>query len=266
MFVSGFVLDTAPVRAGVEPVRALKDVRHALHRRGIGSGRRARAGEARIRPRRRIRFALPLGRDEEVNLVLHDRAAQREAELLLLEIARAQERHVGSEILIAEVVVRRAVELVRAALRDGVDQRAGEVPLAHVERRQQHLILLHRFERRSTRPRACPPGWPVVPRPKMSLSLAPSIWMLLKRLFCAARGQAGVLRLQHLRRERKEVGEVAVERGQPAKRRVRDVRLHAAARRRDLIAQRIRRRAHGDHRELRGLRVQLEARPKILAE
>ena len=221
MFVSGFVLGHRTLGAGVESVRALKDVRHALHRRGIRSRRWTRSREARIWARSRVCLALPLGRNEEMDLVLHDRTAQREAELLLLEIARAQERHVGGEILIAEVVVCRPVEVVRAALRHRIDERAREVPLAHVERRQQHLILLHRLER--DRAAARLPTRLTGGAESENVALARAVDLnVVEAIVLSTGGQPRVLRLQHLRRERKEIGEVAVERGQAAKRRVRE--------------------------------------------
>ena len=75
-------------RTGVQSVAVLQNVRHSLNRCRIRRGCRAR--RSRERTRCRIRLGLPLRRDEEVNLVLHDRSANREPVLLLLELARAQ--------------------------------------------------------------------------------------------------------------------------------------------------------------------------------
>ena len=39
------------------------------------------------------------------------------------------------------------MEVVRSALRHRVDERAGELPVPHVVRRQKYLVFFHRFER-----------------------------------------------------------------------------------------------------------------------
>ena len=72
------------------------------------------------------------------------------------------------------------MQLVRAALRDGVEQEAAEVALAHVERREKHLELLHRFDRDGLAFTSAP-GLPVEPRPNTSRSVAPSICTLFMR-------------------------------------------------------------------------------------
>src|SRR5213075_1791546 len=77
--------------------------------------------------------------------ILEDRPAQRESVLLLFELGEV--RLAAGQTLAAGISVSRTMELVGAGLRDRVDQQSTEVALAHIERRQQHLVLLHRIER-----------------------------------------------------------------------------------------------------------------------
>src|SRR5213075_870017 len=105
-----------------------------------------------VRTDRRLRSRLPLGGDEEVQLVLDDRAAEVEAVLIDFEIAVAEKWLIRRHVRIAIGPRRSALQLVRAALRDGVDEHAGEVAVAHVRGREEHLELLHRVDRdQSTR-------------------------------------------------------------------------------------------------------------------
>ena len=116
-----------------------------------------------------------------MQLVLDDRAAQREAGLRAVERLPAHGRGIRAVGLIAEGVEGGAVQLVGAGLRDGVEEEAAEVALAHVERREEDLELLHRLDRERLGA-DFGAGRPVEPRPKTSRSVAPSIWTLFMRL------------------------------------------------------------------------------------
>ena len=89
---------------------------------------------------------LQLASHEEVHAVAHDRSAEREAELRPLIGRGAQERDVSRQLFVPPEVERAAMEVVRAALRDRVDQRPGKIPIPHVVRRQLDLVLLHRLD------------------------------------------------------------------------------------------------------------------------
>jgi hybrid cluster-associated redox disulfide protein len=53
---------------------------------------------------------------------------------------------VDNFLLVAQISIRRSVQIIRAALRHGVDQHAGEVSVPRVVGRQEYLILLHCLE------------------------------------------------------------------------------------------------------------------------
>ena len=109
---------------------------------GIGPDLHARRERAIVVPQ--------VARHEEVQPVPDNRAADREPVLLLLIVRHGHRdaRRVGPhEILILAVAECRAVKRVRAGLGDGVDEAAHEAALAHVERRNQHLVFLDGLER-----------------------------------------------------------------------------------------------------------------------
>ena len=84
----------------------------------------------------------------EKSSVLDDRATDPEAFLRLRESARRGSNRRSRSIFSLRVAyVAGAVEFVRAALRHGVDQEAGEVALANVVRRQEDLVFLDCLER-----------------------------------------------------------------------------------------------------------------------
>src|SRR5690606_15690448 len=94
-----------------------------------------------------------LAGDEEVQLAALDRAAEREREALVGEVA--ERGGLGAvvvdvatgEALVATVVGEGPVEVVGPRLRDRVDARAGEAALADVEGRDDDLELLDRLHR-----------------------------------------------------------------------------------------------------------------------
>ena len=147
--MSGFVVSQRPPLPGsAKPYFDLEDVGEAVDGRLRGGrlGRDVR-GLADVRAGIRRVLLLKLGREREEQLVLDDRAAEPEPFLRLAERRRAEVGDVALHLLVARAVRARAVEFVRAALRDGVDEEAGEVALANVERRQEDLVFLDRLER-----------------------------------------------------------------------------------------------------------------------
>src|SRR5262249_25072062 len=90
---------------------------------------------------------LPFRRDRKEDLVLHDGTAEPEAFLLLREGRVAEIGNVALELLASRGERAGAVKLVRAALRDRIHEEPGEIPLPHIERREEDLILLDRFDR-----------------------------------------------------------------------------------------------------------------------
>src|SRR5688500_213856 len=183
--------------------------------------------------RRRVLF-LPLGRYEEVDPVLHDRAAKREAVLAALVLGKVG--HVAREVGIASVVERGSSEAVGSALRDGVDQRAGEIALAHVERREEHLILLHRLEGNRLAASLSAGLAGTAQSEEVGLVGAVDLDAVEPVVDAPARDSA-VLRRRDLRRQDDEVGEVAVKRRKPAERRVRHGGRDTGARRRERLVE-----------------------------
>src|SRR5690606_26328315 len=92
-----------------------------------------------------------LARDEEAEPVLDDRAAEREGEAALAEVAdlvgqsAIRQLEAADHALVTAVVAERAVELVRPRLGDGVDAGTGEAALADVEGRDDDDKLLDRL-------------------------------------------------------------------------------------------------------------------------
>src|SRR6185312_9367964 len=78
-------------------------------------------------------------------VILHDWTAQGESVVLLAVIRQIEllPRHV----LTAVVTVDGSVKLVRATLRDSVDEDTTKISLTDVVRGQQNLIFLHSIER-----------------------------------------------------------------------------------------------------------------------
>ena len=110
--------------------------------------------------------------------------------------------------------------LVRSALRHRVDEQAAEAALSHVERRQQHLVLLHGVERDGLgagRGARLAGG---AETEQVAGLCAVDLDRVLAQVHAAAGEIAG--RRGHLRHELHEVGEVAVDRRQAAQRRIGD--------------------------------------------
>ena len=114
-------------------------------------------GVVQVRPRRNLNRAPlvqphPLDVDEEVDLVLLDRTANRPAELVLLgvglvEVVLLLEEVLRPQVPVVEELEGAAVELVRAGLDHGVDDRAGGAAELGVELSGEDLELLRRVER-----------------------------------------------------------------------------------------------------------------------
>ena len=124
-------------------VRAVRLQDRDEPRRGIGvDACGPRRVHADVRPRVRRSPRLVLGGHEKVQPVLDDRPAERPAVLVLLELPERQAGLiVPHQAFVLASEERRAVEGVRAPLRDGVDQPPRETALAHVKRSDEHLIL-----------------------------------------------------------------------------------------------------------------------------
>ena len=143
-------LDRLVGAARVVVVFRLQDVQEALHVR-IRAEPLARAAH---RPARWRVASAEIDVAEEERLVLHHRTAEAGAELLVAEGRdRAIVHAVADEVLIAEVVVARPLELIAAAARDGVDAAAREAALPHVVRRHHELQLLDRVDAHRLRAR-----------------------------------------------------------------------------------------------------------------
>ena len=165
---------------------------------------------------------------KEAELVLEDRAAERGAELTTEERRVAQERRVAAHLLVAVIHERRALELVGARLRHGVDERTGEVALAHVVRRDEDLEFLDGVEGQRTATdlgtdRGRRTETEAV-RERYTVDLD-----VVEAVILAGGGDAAVGRHVHLRRVTREVREVTVERGEAARERVREDRLRTGA-------------------------------------
>src|SRR5258708_6285735 len=106
-------------------------------RPGVAHG----AGCSDERPDRGRVQLLPPRIYEKEKAILENRPANRKSILLLFEVSEI--RLGPREVLAAGVAVRGAVEFIRACLRHRVNEKAAEVALPHVERRQKNLVLLH---------------------------------------------------------------------------------------------------------------------------
>src|SRR5439155_12043492 len=155
--------------------------------------------------------------DEEMHSVAHDWSAEREAKLLPSVWRAAYERSRPREMLVAQVAVRRSVQVIRPALRHGVDQHAGEVTVSRVVGREKYLILLHGLER---------DGLATVraeTQDEVSLELA--VADAIDHVIVEAKVRASSCQAQsssRLRNQTNEVVHVAIECRQPAQRRIRD--------------------------------------------
>src|SRR5690606_33376372 len=166
---------------------------------------------------------------EEERAVANDRTTQREAVLVLLEVADVV--LAAHEVLVASVAVDRAEEIVLAALRHGVDEDAGEVALAHVVRRQQYLVLLDRLDADGLS--ACLSTRLSGGAESEEVRLGGAVDLdVVEAVVRACTGEARA-RTAHLRREGHEVREVAVQRRKTADERVAHCRCRSAALRRD---------------------------------
>ena len=152
----------------VDVVLGREDVGDLVHHGGVEAGAGDVGGRVHAADlegiSERLLPLLDVGRDEEVDLVLDDGPAHEGAELAGGEVEEGGIRGVdqpvvadepgvlvgepeASQILALVVAEDAAVEVVGAALGDGVHQAAGEVSLAHVEGRHLDHELLYRLER-----------------------------------------------------------------------------------------------------------------------
>ncbi len=105
----------------------------------------------------RLVLRLPVDRDQEVGLVADDGPCEADAELLDRELLRFESGEIVSgPRLVAEVAERRAVELVRPALRYRVDDAARVVAVLDVEPVGDDLELLDRLQRERERDTRAP--------------------------------------------------------------------------------------------------------------
>ena len=166
------------------------------------------------------------------------------------------------EVLAARVAVDAAVKLVRAALGDGVDEEAAEVALAHVERREQNLVFLHRVERDGLGVRLATRLAGGAESEHVARRGAVDLDGVLANVHAAAGEVAGGR--GDLRNERDEVREVAVERRKTAKQRIGDRGRRSGLGRRDDRARGGR--GNADSCEHRGLLVELDVAARRLAQ
>ena len=131
-----------------QPVPVLDDALEPRQVRFVHGHPRQTFGRlAHIGSRGRLRETLNFGRDEEVHPVLHHRPAERKTGLQPVVGARPRDDAVAGELVVAPVGKAGAAELVGTRLGHGIDERAGETAVAHVVRRHEHLVFLHRIER-----------------------------------------------------------------------------------------------------------------------
>ena len=217
-------------RAWVEEsfrVQRFREVYHSIDR--VRCNIQRRAGRARAATKKRTRgeaaALLPFGSDEEVKPVLDDWAAQRKA--VLLEADGDVAVVDGAHLLVAEDVGRAAAELVRAGLRDGIEQHSREICLAHISGRQENTEFFHRAGRdKATAARTArqslraPQVESVVLIRAVDREVVVSI-VLAARADAAAirrgRGRAVLLaRARYLRCELGEIGEASIQEGNAA--------------------------------------------------
>ena len=107
------------------------------------------AGNQRLHGRRFAAVAESLVGAENEQLVLDDRAAGGDAELILLQSGNSRlEEVAGVEAVVAQKLPRRSVELVGAGFGHHGDLRAGVAPVLGREVVRQHAHFLHRVGRR----------------------------------------------------------------------------------------------------------------------
>jgi hypothetical protein len=99
-----------------------------------GVSRHRRRALSHIRAGGRGHRPLELGREKEVDTVAYNGPAERQAELRAVVGGLAEVGDIAREALVPEVGERRPVKVVRPTLCHGVDERAREVPVAHVVR------------------------------------------------------------------------------------------------------------------------------------
>ena len=148
------------------------------------------------------------------------------------------------------------MEPVGAALGDGVDLAAGEIPLAHIERRYQHLELPHGLERQRAHSELAA-GRAGAPAQAEEVVVGATVDHQVV-VAVVGPGDRGT---RHFRRRLDQVHEVPVEQGQPADGGIahREARPGAVG-----GAQRIGRR--GDLRQRQGFGRQLQGERQPLAE
>jgi hypothetical protein len=154
---------------------------------------------------------------KKVNPVTDDGSAERETVLqpLVAQTVRgastAARESVGSPVR-----VRGPAQLVRARLRDRVDERAGEIAVSDVVRRHEHLILLHGIDRNR----------PAIGDIAVDETLVHAVdEVVVEAQVCARGGHAGPLEPdlgRDLRSERDEIQRVPIHRRQPRQQRVAD--------------------------------------------
>src|SRR4029453_3285375 len=182
---------------------------------------------AYIRALRRIREALQLRCDEEVQAVTADRAAKAKTLLNLLVGCRRRGPAAARKMVVPAEREHRAAKRVGTGPGDGVDERAGEVAIPHVFRREQNLILLHCFERDGLV--AAKGGRDAAQRPfRHAVDQE-----VVEAESHASRGESGIRQAdlrRDLRNEANEVVQIAVQRGKVLEPRLGDRRAGPAVR------------------------------------
>ncbi len=180
-----------------------------LHRWIGHRARRVPDLPAEVRP---LEIAVdPFERDEQERLVFLERATERAAPLLAVELVeRAPVRELARELLVPLKIEQASVRLVRAGLGDDVDHASRGAPEFRRGARRNHLELLHRLERDVNR-RALAPRLlaeePVVVVPAVEADVVEHAALSRKRDLVAVRplddADAG--------REREQILELAAE-------------------------------------------------------
>src|SRR2546426_568155 len=161
-----------------------------------------------------------------------DGTTEREPPLRIRKLALVHRK--AGPVLLAAVGERRNLEFVGTAFGHGIDQRAGEVPLAYVIRRKQDLILLHGLDTHAAAVRL-PAGLarsaeaePVVHGGTVHLNGVEAV------VLADSRDATFAFPDGHLRRELDEVGEIPVDRRKTPQQRIGDRGLRALPSRREV--------------------------------